>query len=169
MQVSVDCWKNDSKVYRLIKQCFSWIWSPGLSDPSLRKQTDFPPVALRRRRYFSAAQSNRRKIRLFSQAKVTQTEIITRTKKKLSDSRGLSQRAQLCKTRFKLDAMFKSHALQCPPTTSQVTQSNRRGKKGIVSTESWCGYVKHTWRFIELTFRALALRQSKRRKKRILC
>ena len=74
---------------------------------------------------------NRRKIRLFSQAKVTQTEIITRTKKKLSDSRGLSQRAQLCKTRFKLDAMFKSHALQCPPTTSQVTQSNRRGKKGL--------------------------------------
>ena len=40
----------------------------GPKERSLRKQTDFPPVALRRRK-FLAAQSNRWKIRLFSQAK----------------------------------------------------------------------------------------------------
>ena len=38
--------------------------------PSLRKQTNFPPVALRHWRYFSAAQSNRWKICLFSQARL---------------------------------------------------------------------------------------------------
>ena len=44
-------------------------WAPQCQkSPSLRKQTDFPPVALRR--YFLAAQSNSWKIRLFSLARV---------------------------------------------------------------------------------------------------
>ena len=54
-------WLNSEKHGDIIPPC-----SPAKT--SLRKQTYFPPVALRRR-YFSAAQSNRRKIRLFSQAK----------------------------------------------------------------------------------------------------